>query len=174
MTANAQLIVYTVPTDDIQKSRLFYEALLGVEMARSLNEGFPSFHAIVSTGVQFTIDQRPGPGQVPMAQFAVSNLSETVASLEANGGKKLTDPIEMSIAESARDEFARNYRERGGTQAVGKSMGRLVVVQDPAGHLVGVVQLNTFAQDAFKRGALTLEDFKDHEISVRTGRLVRG
>jgi len=172
MTAKAQLIAYTVPSNDIEKSRLFYEALLGVEMAQSLNEEFPSYHAVVSAGVQFALNQRPGPGQVPMAQFAVQNVDQMVNSLVAHGGKKLTDHIEMPIAAAARDEFARNYRERGGAQAVGKSLGTLVVVEDPAGHLVGVVQLNAFAHDAFKRGALTLDDFKDHEVSIKTGRLV--
>jgi predicted enzyme related to lactoylglutathione lyase len=172
MTANARLITCSIPVNDLTRAQGFYGALLGVELAQGLNAHVHSLHAVVSAGVKLSVNARQNAEEKPMCHFAVENLTAMVQLLERQGGKQVAGPFDITVATVARDRLAEAYRAAGGKAAFQPSLGTGAIIADPEGNLVGLVELNAYAEEAFSRGALTEADFRDQDIAVQIGRLM--
>jgi predicted enzyme related to lactoylglutathione lyase len=164
-----QLVVCSYPVNNLQRAKEFYETLLGTELAESLTDKVQSFHAYVAGGVKFTLNQRRAPEEHAMCHFSVDNLDQAVKSLTEKGGKAVAT-FDVPIAERAMDDIRDKYKKSGGTAAVENTMGKAAIVVDPEGNLVGLIQLATFAKDAFKRGNLTPKDLSDQADAVEVGK----
>jgi predicted enzyme related to lactoylglutathione lyase len=172
MTANARLITCSIPVNDLTRAQGFYGALLGVELARGLNEHVQSLHTVVSAGVKLSLNARQNAEEKPMCHFAVENLTATVQQLERHGGRQVSGPFDLTVATVARDRLAEAYRAAGGKGAFQPSLGSAVIMADPEGNFIGLVELNAYAEEAFIRGVLTEADFRDQDTAVQIGRLM--
>lgn len=171
MRTKAQLITASVSVKNVDKAVPFYSTLLGVELARSLTNDLVSYHAIAASGVQFGLNQQRA-NETVVCSFEVDDLSGMIAELQAAGGKLVAGPFPLNIAPDALDDLTNTYRAFGGKQQVRNALGTTAIVQDPEGNSVALVQLAPFAQEAFRRGELTDDDFRDHEAALKHGRRI--
>jgi predicted enzyme related to lactoylglutathione lyase len=169
MPWSAKLITVSYPSNS-QQSRDFYSTLLGVELARSLTDQMESYHALVSTGVQLTLHPQQGAQQNAICHFAVGDLNAAIQQLTQHGGGQVAGPFDLPLAAKTLDDFKNNYKKGGGAAQVTKSVGTGVIMRDPDGNLVGLVQLEPYAHVLFQRGDLGHQDEVEHQAAVATGK----
>src|SRR5262245_4915341 len=85
----ARLVACNIPTTDHTASNAFYQALLGIEPARSLTSQLTSYHVPVSNDGQYLwLTDRTVPEEQPTAVFVVDNLDQAITDLTAAGGQQ--------------------------------------------------------------------------------------
>lgn len=174
MARKAKLITCSYPTTNPQRAAEFYGALLGVELARSLTE-MVSYHALVSAGVQLTLNQRAGEHAI--CHFAVDDLNATIQELTQLGGSLVAGPFELQQATQTLEVFKANYallreafpRAAAFPAQVTPSMGICAIMRDPDGNDLGLIQLASYAHIMFQKGDLDERDEKEHQIALGIG-----
>lgn len=172
MPWNAKLITVSYSSNS-QQARDFYSALLGVELARSLTDRLESYHSLVSAGVQLTLQPpQQGAQHSVICHFAVDDLNASVKQLTQKGGTQVAGPFDLPHAAKTFSDFKNSYAQLAGAGAppVTPSIGTSVIMRDPDGNLVGLVQLAPHARVLFERGDLNTQDEKEHLASIATGK----
>ncbi len=135
----AKLMLVNVPTTDFERSLPFYAALLGVE------QFVENKHAVVqqyytplgSDGSDLAVTAKQEARETTVAYFAVDDLQGTVERLKRAGGEVVLPPTEMP-EEGKREgdvDFGNADLDRP------PDFGALVMMVDPDGNYVGLVQL---------------------------------
>ncbi len=174
MKTKSRLITASYPVSNPERAAGFYGALLGTDLARSLTDQMVSFHTRISAGVELTLNPPQGGQKNAVLHFAVDDLDSAVRELEQHGGKRVAGPFDLPLARETMERFEAAYRKAGGRDKVGNSLGKGIIVQDPDGNAVGLIQLEPFANAAFRRGELSEEDVEERRESVETGKHVQG
>jgi len=156
----------TIPVGDQKKGRLFYRTLLGEPLARSLY--FKHRHHVrVSSGVLLDVGPPERARQPVMATFAVRNLKQTVERLEKLGGKVVSQmpiPIDYEVLdkEEFKNEWRRLYRAEPG-----ENMGNSVVMIDPFNNGIVLVEMEDWAEDAFREGHLADRELAIQDVALK-------
>ncbi len=161
----ARLIACTVP--GAAGSKDFYEALLGVKLGTAVARD-PWPYAWASAGVKLTVGGEGWAGYGPMLSFAVDALDEATQTLMAAGGEVLQEGLQMTVPPDLFEAYAARYEEVGlGVAAsVTDRLGTLTVIRDPGGSLIGLVQLEPYAEVFFEAGQLSSRDLNLHSAEV--------
>jgi predicted enzyme related to lactoylglutathione lyase len=177
MPVKANLIMINVPSDDVEKSRDFYAQLLGIDLARSLNDTAEGYHAPVSQdGIDINVNARQSSEETPMAYFAVPNLERVLREAEQAGGEVVWGPEKLTIAPGAVDEYKRGVKEEWPELKASGTLGTAAVVVDPGGSQVALVQLAEHAHGHFAEGKfrkpLTEKQERIHKKAMSAGKKV--
>ena len=170
MTLKAKLCMFNVPADggDVEKTRDFYAALLGIEFIPAWTDQVESYHAPVSAdGIKFSV-QTPGTGQKSAACiFAVDDLEVAKKELKRLGGRVVVEKFSLPIAKSALSHYRETARKVGITEKVTKNVGNCAILKDPSGNSLVLVELENHAKYSFKTGAyntgLTERQIAEHK-----------
>jgi predicted enzyme related to lactoylglutathione lyase len=131
--AKAKLIMCNVSSTDPMRAQRFYATLLGdLEFVRSPNPAVEQYYTPISDdGIDLTITTRKSDIERVTPYFAVDNLSAAIKELEQLGGTLLW-PKEGSEGKL--------------------KVGQTVVMLDPDGNHVGLMQVATAAHHHFRLG----------------------
>jgi predicted enzyme related to lactoylglutathione lyase len=152
LKANVSLV--SVPSDNPQQTRDFFSRLLGIDVIPTLEEGQSSFHTVISEdGIDLMIGPRRNPQETQTAYFHVDNLNETLKDVTGMGGKVLWGPQAISMSDAAFQAYQDVYRqeEPHGPHPT-KELAQSVVVQEPGGAVVGLLQIAEHMQSHYKVG----------------------
>lgn len=176
MPWKAKLVTVTYPTTNHQQAVNFYGTLLGVQLARTLTDAAVSHHSLVSAGVHLELSAKQGNWQNAICHFAVSDLNAAIQDLTQQGGTVLRGPFDMPISPKAQNDFKANYGKHTGKDPaqVTQTLGTGVIMRDPDGNLVGLLQLESFAHVMFQKGDLSNQDEAEHQAAVATGKNLGG
>jgi predicted enzyme related to lactoylglutathione lyase len=167
-------VLINVPVSDVEAGLQFYEAFLGMTLARSLSYEV-SYHAPVSSdGILLTVDKRRFPGEPITLFFHVYDLDAMLKTITDRGGEIAAGPFDLPIPQAVRPEFKDEFRDspfyRG---EAGDSMGRGASVADPEGNRFGLVEFTEWAHATFRLGEyaapVTAEQLVDQSIALRRG-----
>jgi predicted enzyme related to lactoylglutathione lyase len=160
------MVMLTIPIGDQKKGRLFYRALLGKPLARS--HYFKHRHHVpVSSGVQLDLGPPERARQPVMATFAVRNLKRTIARLERLGGKVVAPEMPVPIDEEFLDtEFKDEWKRLYGKEPR-ENMGNSVVMIDPFNNGIVLVEMEDWAEDAFKEGHISDREFGVQDVALK-------
>lgn len=169
---STKLINCAVPTRDIDASKDFYEALLGVEFGRSMSEYF-AYYAWASAGVKITVHTPDWKSAGVVLTFAVDDLSSATQKLSEAGGEIYQENIDVPIPKAIQQNaYAKHFEELGLCKAadVTNSLGRMSLLRDPAKNMVILLQVHEYAKVLFERGDLTKRDFALHDAECKISR----
>lgn len=166
LVPRAKLVMLTVPVGDQEHGRQFYRALLGKPLARS--HYFKTRHHVpVSSGVQLDVGPPERARQPVIATYAVRNLKATVARLEKLGGKVVAPEMPVPIDEEFLDEeFTSEWKRLYGKEP-GESMGTSVIMVDPFNNGIALVEMEDWAEDAFREGHISDREFGIQNVAKR-------
>lgn len=149
---NAKLVFVNAPTRNSEKSRSFYQALLGTEFAHGLNPNVPSWWTPLEPGIDFNITARYDDRERLTPYFAVENLDIAIKQLEERGGRCVVAPRDVILGPDEGRRFYIAEQEKQGHK-VGledaKTVGRMAVILDPDLNHVGLMQVAPHAHDHF-------------------------
>ena len=169
---NARLITVAVPAKDLDRSKQFYETLLGQQFGRSLNADYISYYAWASSGVKFTTGAAWGETDTVMLNFAVADLNAAAQAIQAAGGQILHTGIKLTVAPAVLEDFAARYESLGlgVAEDVGGDMGTSAVAQDSEGNRFLITQLAPYAEAFFEEGMVKPQEFRQHRSGLGMGR----
>jgi len=171
----AKLIMVSMPSDDPDAVQDFYADVLEYDFAPSLSHE-PSWHANASVdGIDLLIGQQH-QGELPMAHFAVDDLSEAVARATALNGQVVWEGA-LEMAPEALDDYRKLHQRERGPGTVTNVAGRAAIVRDPQGGFVGLVELEEHTHEHFKVGRFakqsTEKDLRTHREAIRIGKKLK-
>ncbi len=164
-------VLINVPVDDVARGVEFYQALLGMPLARSLSYEI-SYHAPVSSdGILLTVDKRRFPGEAITVYFHVADLDAMLKTIAEAGGEVTAGPYDLPLPKQVKPEFQEQFRDspfyRGDA---GDSMGRGASVTDADGNRFGLVEFSEWAHATFRLGEyatpVTAEQLVDQSIAL--------
>jgi predicted enzyme related to lactoylglutathione lyase len=147
-----RLVLFNVPAEGSHsKATLeFYGTLLGRKMVRSLSKDkdHARYHAPASHGVQISVSPKHSPRETVTCYFAVPDIKAAIKQLEASNGKVVADIFRLpSLGGGGAAAGCSNERFFGDPDP---TLGDAAILQDPAGNLVGIIQLNQKAEVWFQ------------------------
>src|SRR2546423_2696348 len=133
----AKLIHISVPGYQKQKQHDFWGKLFGIDVARSLTDDVESYHFPISEdGLFLTLGppQNRGDNQITCF-FAVENLKYTLTDLQTLGGKVVTPPFEIPVAQRATGFYNSRLKTVGSkTSAPNGEFASIAYIEDPDGN----------------------------------------
>jgi len=175
MDLKKKLIMINVPSNNPDKARQFYEKFLGIEMATSLNDQNESYHAPLSQdGIDLIINPRHNAQEQITAYYAVDNLDEALRDAQQSGARVVWGPESLPLAAGEKDEYKQLVQQEFPNDGPASDLvGRGVLLVDPDGNSVGLVQLEKHAWGHFKAGShrqpLDDKQVKIHQKSMQLG-----
>jgi predicted enzyme related to lactoylglutathione lyase len=174
----AKLIHVSVPGFQQQKQQDFWSKLFGIDFARSFTDDVESYHFPISEdGLFLTV----GPPQDRRDShitcfFAVDNLKYTLTDLQTSGGKVVTPPFEIPVAQRATSFYNNRLKVVGGSgNAPRGEFASVAYVEDPDGNLIGLIEAHESAKIWFGLGEhqkpLTAEQVAGHKATVAAGKI---
>jgi predicted enzyme related to lactoylglutathione lyase len=166
---NARLILCSVPTAAQESTASFYAQLLGSQLGRSLWDQGKSSYTWASSGVKLAVNERQHDREEVMLHFRVDDLDAAVKQLQAAGGQQVAGPYDLPVAKADLDGFRQSYEQLafGPANEVEESLGTGVVVRDPEGNQVGLIQLRPYAEKFFDEGQVTRHQVLQHVVGIR-------
>lgn len=169
----ARLVACNIPTTNHPASNAFYQALLGIEPARSLTTQVTSYHVPVSNdGQQLWLTDRQVPQEQPTAVFVVDNLDQVIQQLTAAGGEQFGAILEPTVAPAEFDYYSQAVRSREPAATPSPQMGRLAYLRDPTGNVLALYEASGGAEVYYvppAREALSNDVLTAHERAVAEG-----
>lgn len=135
----ASIALVNIPSDDVGGTADFFEKLLDIDLARTL-EDQESYHTSISEdGIDLFTGPKRYSGDSVMVYFHVDDLD---AALRNAGGKVVWGPQEITMSDTAFQAYEGAYKkeERGGPEPT-KQIARAAVVQAPGGSSVGLMEV---------------------------------
>jgi predicted enzyme related to lactoylglutathione lyase len=150
----AKLIMCSMPSQDLAKSRAFYGALLGSDAwARALTDQVEAYHQVISSdGIDLNLTQRQSPNETGTCFYSVDDLNQATAALTAAGGAVVRGPFELPIAKDAMADYAAEVQTFDPGTTITPSAGQCTIMRDPDGNMLGLMQLAPHTQKHFKAG----------------------
>ena len=165
----AKLIAANVPASDHKKMSAFYEALFGIDLARSLTEEVKSSHApIGNDGQQVWISDRTAEDEQIACVFAVENLEAAKDELTRAGGKVFVDNIETPISPKLYEFYRKNAEVANAGRAdveVTPTLGTAALIRDPENNVFAIMQLEAHVAAYFDADRLGVP-LNPHILSV--------
>jgi len=160
-----------MPSNDPDASERFYSNLFGEEMARTPIP-HKSFHTWASSGVKLRVETPYYNDQPVMCGFLVDDINSAVETLKEVGGKVLKDAFQIQMNEETFETLADHYKEFYGNplQNTGDDLGTCVIMSDPGGNAISLLQVPRWVAREYDHGLLT--DFHRQEIrsSAKAGK----
>ncbi|MFF5207638.1 VOC family protein [Streptosporangium sp. NPDC000396] len=164
-------VLINIPVDDMERGLAFYQAFLGMPLARSLSYEI-SYHAPVSSdGILLTVNQRRFPGEPVTLYYHVADLDAVLKQIVEHGGKVTAGPYDLPLPKQLKPEFQEQFRDSPFYHGdAGDSMGSGASVADAEGNRFGLVQFNEWAHATFRLGEyatpVTAEQLVDQSIAL--------
>lgn len=171
--SSPRLITITMPAADAQKLSMFYDNVLSLNFGRTIND--PSkpavntaFQTWMSAGVKWNISNRYADSERTMAHFAVPDLAKYRQLVTDQGGKTVSDPIELEY----HNEFIPRYKEKfaqfkfGDASDVTASLGTAQIFMDPDNNHFGLIQLEPWAEKLFANGEISKLEVAEQQSSL--------
>lgn len=175
---SGRMIFCHIPTtgEHSEATRKFYGALLGRELIRSLRDDMEEYHAPGSAGTQLSVGLKRSEHETVACYFAVDNLADAIRHLEAAGGKVVHKPMPLQMkvpVPSSRfiEESCKNREFFGEREP---SLGEAAILVDPAGNLVGLMQLHPTAEVWFQSHVTPAQIDSYHEGRANALRVFGG
>ncbi len=150
----ARLVACNIPTKDHSSSNAFYQALLGLEPARSLTSQLTSYHVPVSDENQYLwLTDRTVDGEQPMPVFAVDNLDQTIQQLTSAGGQQFGQVLQPTVAQSEVGYYDNAVKKHNPQAQPSQSMGRFAYMRDPDGNVVALFEANGGSEVFYPSGS---------------------
>jgi len=178
---NAKLICISAPAQDVERSRGFYAALTGMDLAYSFSDDITSYHIpITPDGIYLVV----GPPQVPRDNamccfFAVDDLAAATAELTKAGGKVMGQPVKASVSPRAQNFYSQKLKDQGVMEPFDGSFIEFQYLEDPGGNLLGLMRVDPasrlyFGLDNGASGyttgqALTAKQIAGHQETIQAG-----
>jgi len=160
-----RLIFCNVPVEGAHNEAAleFYGRLLGRKLVRSLSteKEHARYHAPASHGVQLSIGPKHNPHETVTCYFAVSDLKASIKELEAVKGKLVVGNIRLPSLGGGGGGGAAACANSRFFDVVDPALGEAAIMRDPAGNLVGLIQLHPNAE-AWFQGDVTLAEIDSH------------
>lgn len=150
---NASLVMVNLPSNNVAKSRDFFEKLLGIDLVRNL-EDTESYHTPISEdGIDLQVGPPRHPQQTPALMFHVDDLDAALRQVNSMGGKVLFGPQDIDMSDRAFKEYEPAYRkvEPGGPQPT-KQLGRMACIEEPGGSSLYLMQTAEHLHKHFQVG----------------------
>jgi predicted enzyme related to lactoylglutathione lyase len=151
---SARLVVCNVPVDATHSEATlkFYGTLLGRNLIRSLSADKKAarYHAPTSAGVQLSLGPKISTKETVTCYFAVPDIQVAIRQLEASRGKLLVKPFPLPAIGGGGGGAAAGCSNQEFFGDPAPDMGSAAIFQDPAGNLVGIIQLNKTAEVWFQ------------------------
>jgi predicted enzyme related to lactoylglutathione lyase len=150
----AKLIMCSMPSRDLAKSRAFYSALLGSDnWARALSDQVEAYHQPISSdGIDLNVSQRQSPNETETCFYAVDDLAQATAALTGAGGAVVRGPFDLPISPQALPDYSAEVQATDPGTPVTPSAGQCTLIRDPDGNLLGLMQLAASTHHHFKAG----------------------
>ena len=129
---NASISLVAIPSDDVEGTANFFERLLDIDLARTL-EDQESYHTALSEdGIDLFTGPRRFSGDTVMVYFHVDDLDATLREAGNTGGKVVWGPQEISMSDPAYRQYEEAYKEaEPNGPKPNKRLARAAVVQAP-------------------------------------------
>lgn len=167
-----RLITLTMPASDARNLSRFYDAVLSVNFGRTINDpattvANSAFQTWASAGVKWNISNRYSTSERTMAHFAVPDLAKYRTTVQASGGKIVSEPIELEY----HGEFIPHYKEKfaqfkfGNASDVTATLGTMQLFSDPDNNIFGLIQLAPWAEKLFENGEISKLEIAEQQAS---------
>jgi len=171
----ARLIACNIPTTDHTKSNAFYQALTGIEPARSLSDQMKAYHLPISNDEQYLwLSDRTVPQEQPACVFAVDNLDQAITTLVNAGGQQMGGVITATVDPADVDYFRTATKGRDPNAQPQPQMGRLGYVKDPDGNVLMLFEVSAGAGVWFGTGhhkkGLDQQVLQSHNKAIQRGK----
>jgi predicted enzyme related to lactoylglutathione lyase len=174
----ARLIAVNFPTQNLQASGEFFQALIGLEPARALSDSVESYNIVAGNGVYVWLSKPFDANDTDAtAYFAVDDLDEAISAVTGAGGQKIWNEIPVPISQSTRDAYADTLKMIGVTDDLTDQWGRVQLMKDPNGCAIALVEVEPHSQifygiGKYSDGRLNALLHRDHQLSVELGNKV--
>jgi predicted enzyme related to lactoylglutathione lyase len=178
MILSKKLVLLSVAAGQPEAVAKFYETFFGLTFAEALTDQQVTYHATIDeNGIDLTIGPKHSAQETVIAYYAVPDLKAAVSEATSAGGRVLWGPSDLPISAAERDEYKgliqKFYPEDAQSAQDWTTIGQAVLIADPAGNAIGLVQLADHVAGRFNAGthqrALTDRQVSVHQASVALG-----
>jgi predicted enzyme related to lactoylglutathione lyase len=164
MSYRARPIIISMDVNDPEQAAKFYTEVLGVEFARSLSNDSLSYHAPISSdGILLQLLKGPKKDSHEVViSFAVKNLDQALSEAIADGGTKLSAPVDLKIPEKILQHYKHTYAREFAGQEAGSSLGLSCQIKTATGETIGLVQLDPHAEVFYTRHEVGATPWSSH------------
>lgn len=174
----AKPILISLNTDNPKGTVELLSKLMGIPFARSLTTQWEAYHAPVSSDGMLLLVFNCGCDAPPFTvYFAVAELDEAIAEIEASGGALHSEITDLPVAESAFPNFKEAYRKDHPDipdESIVPTLGKSATLRMGDGTHIGLVQLEEYAEVFFRPREGTalfgsnyyLERFVEHSVAA--------
>jgi len=172
---SSRMIFCHVPAskEHSEATRKFYDKLLVRDPIRSLRDDMNEYHVPSSAGVQLGVGEKRSLHHTVTCYFAVDNLQDALRNLMAAGAKVVSEPwsLKMKVPVPPSKFIEESCKNRQFFVDPEATLGEAVLLRDPGGNLVGIVQLAKTAEIWFQ-GHVTPAQIEDyHEGAINAGKV---
>jgi len=178
-TLSKKLVLITIAASNPDVVAKFYESFFGVTLAQSLTDQEVSYHGTIDeNGIDISIGPKHNAQETVIPHYAVADLTSAVNDAKAAGGKVLWGPAPLPVAPAELNDYKalveKHYPAdaKATSAAEWNSIGQAVLVGDPAGCAVGLVQLAPHARGRFNAEAP--HALTDVQVAVHTDSVALG
>jgi len=178
MQLNKKLVLITVAAGDPDAAVKFYEKFFGLTFAQSLSDQYVTYHAPIDEGgIMLTVGPKHNAQETVVMYYAVDDLTAAVNDATAAGAKVLWGPGDLPIAAAEQAEYKqlvqKHYPADAQSATDWSTLGKAVLLADPAGNGVGLVQVADHARGRFMVGKhkrpLSQKEVNVHQDAVALG-----
>jgi predicted enzyme related to lactoylglutathione lyase len=179
---NKKLVLITVAADNPDTAVKFYETFFGITFAQSLSDQQVTYHAPIDEGgIMLTVGPKHNAQETVVMYYAVDDLSAAVSESTKAGARVLWGPGDLPVAAAQQSGFKalmqKYYPADAQVAKDWSTLGKAVLLADPAGNGVGLVEVADHVQGQFLVGphqrALTDVQVSVHQESITLGKQVK-
>jgi predicted enzyme related to lactoylglutathione lyase len=162
---HASLAFINIPSDNPDGSRDFFAKLFGIDMAEALHHE-EGWHAPISDdGIDINITIRHTPQESAMPFIAVHDLDHSIGLAEGADGQVVWGPEHLEIPEANIEDYKQALMDIENIEVENNKLGRAVIILEPGGTQVGLVELEEHAHRHFNMGEHQ-QPLSDYRIEV--------
>ena len=180
MMLKKKLVLINVGANNVDATVRFYETFFGLTFNRALTQQAVVYNAPIDEGgVDLNVGPRHSAQDSITTYFAVNDLNAAITEAKAAGSKIIWGPAPLQIPPASVNAYKAHVEKHHPDDArdtapnAWNSVGEGVLITDPSGNAVGLVQLAPHAQGRYNAGRhqrpLTDQQVAGHNDAIKFG-----
>jgi len=159
----SQLIAVNIPCPALEKTKTFFNSLIGIDVVRALSSDVMSYHVGMADGVFLWLTAPLYDGDTsPTLYFGVDDLSKALADVKKTGGETVYHEIAVPIDSKTMSAYAKSLVEMGVADKLTDTWGRVQMVKEPGGVTIALCEVEPHSQIFFGLGK-----YRNHRLSAQ-------
>lgn len=159
MMLKKKLVLLNIGAGNVDATVKFYETFFGLTFQRALTQQAVIYNATIDEGgIDINVGPKHSAQDMVTAYFAVNDLNAAITEAKAAGSKVIWGPAPLQVPPTYVNEYKAHTEKHHPDDAsvtpanAWNSVGEAVLITDPSGNAVGLVQLAPSAQGRYNAG----------------------